>query len=114
MNPQAQGVCVCVLVYDRARNATKLQRFSPAHLRVPACSSSWPEAASAPPAAPPTSAARCSAAPAAAAPPAPPALASVAKKEVNNKQKEWCSIQKDSLNEHKVSVKKKKKLYIQV
>lgn len=100
---------MCVLVYDRARNSTKLQCFSPAHLRVPACSSSWPEVASAPPAARPTSAARCSAAPAAVAPQAPLALVSVAKRKVNNKQKEWCSIQKDSLNEHKVSVKKKKK-----
>lgn len=73
-------VCVCarvdVFVYNRARNSTKLWCFSPVHLRVPACSSSWPEVASAHPAAPPTSAARCSAAPAAGAPPAPLVLVS--------------------------------------
>lgn len=50
--------------------------FSPVHLGEPACSSSWPEAVSAPPSAPPVSAAHCPAAPATAAPLAPPALAS--------------------------------------
>ena len=49
--------------------------FLPVHPAEPACSSSWPAAASAPPAAGPGAAARCPAAPVTAAPPGPRALA---------------------------------------